>query len=190
LGPPVFQHFWQSRQGVRRPRARRCLLKDCEQWFFPSHPQARYCSVACRKAAQRWRRWRASQKYRASSQGQERRREQQRRYRQRCRQRQTSGPDAAADKVPSAGTGGDEVPEREGQRPASAEENFGTRACDRPGCYERFVVHHACSNQRFCSSLCRLALRRVLDREARYRQRRRRRPRRRVTGRCRDPDTS
>jgi hypothetical protein len=38
--------------------------------------------------------------------------------------------------------------------------------------------------------LCRLALRRVLDREARYRQRRRRRPRRRVTGRCRDPDTS
>jgi hypothetical protein len=37
---------------------------------------------------------------------------------------------------------------------------------------------------------CRLALRRVLDREGRYRQRRRRWRREQVTRRCQQPDTS
>ena len=63
----------------------------------------------------------------------------------------------------------DTPPSREGQRPASTDENFSTRSCDRPGCYEVFIITASLAQRRFCSSLCRLALRRVLDREARYR---------------------
>src|SRR5207302_10095461 len=68
----------------------------------------------------------------------------------------------------------------EGQRPATFSTAFSFRFCQRPGCSEAFAVAFDYSAQRFCCSLCRLALRRVLDREARYRQRRRhglRRPR-------------
>ena len=67
-----------------------------------------------------------------------------------------------------------EAPEaREGQRPALKSDDFSLRWCERPGCYEWFAVAWALSPQRFCSSGCRQALRNVLDREARYRQRRR-----------------
>jgi magnesium-transporting ATPase (P-type) len=43
------------------------LLKGCEQPFTPSHPQCRYCSSACAAAAARWRRVKASRRYRASA---------------------------------------------------------------------------------------------------------------------------
>ena len=51
--------------GFRRwhPCCRRCLLKDCERWFLPPWPQARYCSPACREAAEHWRSWHAGQTY-------------------------------------------------------------------------------------------------------------------------------
>ena len=57
--------------GSRRwhPCCRRCLLKGCERWFLPRWPQARYCSPACQHAARRWRRWHASQRYRATTHG-------------------------------------------------------------------------------------------------------------------------
>jgi hypothetical protein len=78
----------------------------------------------------------------------------------------------------------------EGQRPASASEDFQARRCERPGCYEQFSIKHEHSRQRFCSVACRMALRRVLDRESRYRARRRHRREERVTKRARPPDTS
>jgi hypothetical protein len=158
------------------PRARRCLLKGCERLFWPRRPQAHYCSEACRQEARRWRRWQASQRYRATDQGRERRREQSRRYRQRLRERQTASADLN--------------PPREGQRAAPERDDFLTRPCDRPGCYELFTIPHEHSCKRFCSVACRLALRRVLDREARYRARRRRPRGQRVTKRPRPPDTS
>ena len=71
----------------RRARRRKCILKDCECWFQPKQPQERYCSDACRKEGERWRRWRASQGWRASERGKECRRCQSRRYRERQRQR-------------------------------------------------------------------------------------------------------
>ena len=49
---------------------------------------------ACQQAAQRWRRWKASQQYRATEQGKERRRKQSKRYRQRQRERQAASADA------------------------------------------------------------------------------------------------
>lgn len=71
--------------------------------------------------------------------------------------------------------------EREGQRPATIPDDFSARACDRPGCYVIFAAAVGDLARRFCTSECRRALRHVLDREARYRQRRRAgfRPRRR-----------
>jgi hypothetical protein len=178
LGPPSFHHLSSRRQRANRPRrARRCLLKGCERWFRPPYPQSRYCSGACREAARRWRRAQASRRYRASAAGRQRRREQHKRYRQRRRARAAAAP---AD-VPGV---------REGQRPACPGEDFVECLCARPGCYVTFWVNPARSNRRFCSLACRLALRRVLDREARYRQRRRRWRRERRTRHHLWPDTS
>ena len=157
-------------------RPRRCLLKGCERLFWPRRPQTRYCSEACCRSARHWRCWQASQRYRATEHGRERRREQSQRYRQRLRERRAASADVD--------------PPREGQRAAPTSEDFATRPCDRPGCYELFSIPHEHSCKRFCSLACRLALHRVLDREARYRARRRRLRCERVTKRGRPPDTS
>jgi hypothetical protein len=158
-----------------RHGSRLCLLKGCEQWFQPASHQARYCSQACQRAACRWRRWRASRRYRASPQGQERRRAQNGRYRQRQRESRQASASAASPE----GTD----PPCEGQRPAEIPEEFANCPCDRPGCYELFVLQARSPQQHFCSSSCRRALRRVIDRERRLRSRRRRgiAPRRRRT---------
>jgi hypothetical protein len=183
LGPLSFHPLSWPGQGARRVRRRRrCLLKDCERWFTPSYPQSRYCSRGCREAARRWRRAQASRRYRASVAGRARRRAQSQRYRQRQRERPASAGAQLADGVCPGGC--------EGQRPACPGEDFVDCLCARPGCYVTFWVNAACSCRRFCSLACRLALRRVLDREARYRQRRRRWRRERMTRRCQRPDTS
>jgi hypothetical protein len=166
-------HIGERPEGCHH-RPRLCLLKGCERLFWPRRPQAHYCSEACRQAARVWRRWQASQRYRATDHGRQQRREQSRRYRQRLRERQAASADVASP--------------REGQRAAPANKDFATQPCARPGCYELFSVSQEHSCQRFCSVACRLALRRVLDREARYRARRRRRRCERVSGRTPPPN--
>lgn len=202
-------HLWHPGQEVcPGQRARRCLLKDCERSFTPARAQSRYCSVGCVAAARRWRQVKASRRYRSSDSGRERRREQNRRYRQRLRERacrervsseeaarpsQAAAAPSAAVLASAARSFADEPATREGQRPATADENsqeFPERMCDRPGCYALFVVKHEACCRRFCSPACRLALRRVLDREARYRHRRRRWRRARLTRLRQRPDTS
>jgi hypothetical protein len=183
VGPLQYPLSSRRVQANCHGRHRRCLLKGCERWYEPSHPQSRYCSEACQQAARRWRRWQAGRRWRATPQGRERRREQVQRHRQRQRERAAASADTAA-------ASADIPAECEGQRPADASEDFPERGCDRPGCYTLFVVKPAQLCRRFCSVACRLALRRVLDREARYRQRRRRWRRERVTRRCHRPDTS
>lgn len=179
MGPKSFQHVCAPGQEASRPRqARRCLLKGCERWFEPVRPQSRYCSGGCATAARRWRSVQASRRYRASDGGRVCRREQNRRYRQRRRERELAAASAVA------------VAAREGQRPALSGEDFCERMCARPGCYVTLVVRHEAACRRFCSVACRLALRRVLDREWRYRQRRRRWRRERRRRRGPRPDTS
>jgi hypothetical protein len=176
LGPSDYSRPHCGAQGSSGAfRCRRCLLKGCGRFYRPSHPQSRYCSDACRLAARRWRRRQASRTWRASEAGKTRRRAQSQRYRQRV-----PLPVVPECSPPSFEFEGSPA-EREGQRPAEIPEDFATRCCERPGCYEVFLVASELSGQRFCSSLCRRALRNVLDREARYRRRRRRgvRPRRR-----------
>jgi len=186
VGPPQYDCCCQADQGPRRRfRPRACLLKGCERWFRPSYPQARYCSAACQQAARHWRRWQAGQQYRSTAHGKERRREQSRRYRERVRQR-AAAVLAAAPAEAAAAT----AAPREGQRPAVPLADFPQRPCRRPGCYEVFPVCPRSPGQCFCSHLCRLALRRVLDREAHWRRRHRRAcPRRRPASRPPPPSS-
>jgi len=201
-------------------RQRRCLLKGCARLFGPKCPQARYCSKACQQAARRWRQGRSSRTYRASDHGRAKRREQARRQRERQREQrlaQTSteppvpatsllaaaespaisssepaaAPAGAASATSDAAVASaDGSASRVGQRPALGSDDFELRRCARPGCYVWFAVKHDHSSKRFCSVACRLALRRVLDREARYRARRRRWRWQRMKQRRRPPDTS
>jgi hypothetical protein len=126
-------------------------LKGCEKWFSPLHPLSRYCSEACGQAARLWSRRLAAQRYRASEKGKEHRRRQSCRYRERVRQRQEE-----AQTPPTAG---------EGHREEADSEKI---PCLRPGCYELFSPQRRSPLKKFCSCLCREALRRVRRREARW----------------------
>jgi hypothetical protein len=54
------------RRLAHRPRLRRCLLKGCGERFHPRQARHRYCSEGCRKAARKWSRWKAQQRYRTT----------------------------------------------------------------------------------------------------------------------------
>jgi hypothetical protein len=177
--------------GLRRwhPCCRLCLLKDCEHWFLPPRPQARYCSSTCQEAADRWRSWHAGRCYRASIQGKKRRREQARRHRERAQQQSALAEPAppmppnelafsvieaqttpTSDSTPTTSVGCPSV----GQRPAEIPEKSCGLPCHRPGCYVLLLPSVAFQEQKFCSAACRQALRRVRQREAGLRRRRRR----------------
>jgi len=141
------------RQLPRRPRTRRCLLKGCEQRFQPRQAHQRYCSEACRKAAREWSRWKAQERYRATTAGKQKRNGQSRHYRERIKSRKTQDPEAVDEAARVITT-----------------EHFFRCSCDRPGCYERFVRERRSPLQRFCSHACRRALERVEERERRWQQ--------------------
>ena len=101
MGPPENltrprkrQAAGRRKQSERRPRQRCCLLKGCEQRFDPRQAGQRYCSEDCRKAARKWSRWKAQQRYRETVAGKAKRNEQSRCYRQRAKTREASDPEA------------------------------------------------------------------------------------------------
>ena len=116
--------------------------------------------IAAKRCAAAARRWRSRQGEPALSG-------------QRRRARAAAG--AAAGGIGSGGVSdqaasADVAAAREGQRPASGGEDFCDAAVRSAGLLrDCSSVQHEHSCQRFCSVACRLALRRVLDREARYR---------------------
>jgi hypothetical protein len=77
----------------RRPRARFCLLKGCEERFHPRQARQRYCSEGCREAARKWERWKAQHRYRETAAGKQKRNGQSRRYRERVRSRKPQEPE-------------------------------------------------------------------------------------------------
>ena len=96
--PPEDQQCGAAATPGRRPRARRCLLKGCEQRFHPQRARQRYCSESCRRAAREWSCWKAQQNYRATAAGKEKRNGQSRRYRERVKTRQqTTSKEALAE---------------------------------------------------------------------------------------------
>jgi hypothetical protein len=86
-----------ERRLARRPRARRCLLKGCARRFHPGQARQRYCSEGCREAARKWARWKAQQRYRATTAGRQKRTSQSRRYRGRVKSRKPPEPVAVND---------------------------------------------------------------------------------------------
>jgi hypothetical protein len=161
VGPLEYVPVDDSFQPRHRPWSRRCLLKGCERPFVPPHPRSRYCSKQCQDAAREWQRWRAARQYRATPGGREHRREQSRRYRERQRLKRV----AATEEMPAD--------LREGQLKEDFSEDFSGKPCRRPGCYELFQPQPRSPLQSFCCPACRRALRRVREREARWRRRRR-----------------
>jgi hypothetical protein len=83
----------RRKRSDRRPRARCCLLKGCEQRFHPRQANQRYCSAECRESARKWSRWKAQQRYRATKSGKEKRSDQSRRYRERIKSRKPAEPE-------------------------------------------------------------------------------------------------
>jgi hypothetical protein len=81
----------------RQPRTRRCLLKGCKKRYRPRRARQRYCSPECGEAARVWRRWKAQQRYRATTTGHEKRNGQSRRYRERVRSRKPAEKQAVAE---------------------------------------------------------------------------------------------
>jgi hypothetical protein len=186
VGPPEYVRFDRPRQHPFSRYWRICLLKGCEQRFQPSHPLQRYCSKLCQQAARDWQCWRAARRYRATAQGRQQRCAQSQRYRERQRLRRAAAAaeqaaqEEAADQQAAQEEAADQ---REGQRYPDFSEDFSGTPCRRPGCYELFQPRPHEPAQCFCCSACRRALRRVLDREARWLRRRRRR----LAGRFRPP---
>jgi hypothetical protein len=95
--PAENQEAGRRKRSVRRPRMRRCLLKGCDQRFHPRLAHQRYCSEPCRKAARKWSRWKAQERYRETATGQRKRNGQSRRYRERAKIRKPPEPEAVDD---------------------------------------------------------------------------------------------
>ena len=105
MGPPENSTRHPENQGAgrrQRParqrrgvlRARRCLLKGCEQHFHPGQARQRYCSQGCREAARQWSRWKAQQRYREKAASKQKRNGQSQRYRERVKSRKPPEPEA------------------------------------------------------------------------------------------------
>ena len=82
------------KRSAHRPRTRRCLLKGCERRFHPHQVCQRYCGERCRKAARQWSRWKAQQRYRATTAGKQKRNGQSQRYREHVKSRKPPEPEA------------------------------------------------------------------------------------------------
>ena len=104
MGPPESvtrprknQAAVRRKRRTRKPRARWCLLKGCEQRFHPGQARQRYCSSECRERARKWSRWKAQQKYRTTAGGKQKRNGQSGRYRERIKSRKPPEPEAVSD---------------------------------------------------------------------------------------------
>jgi Bacteriophage Lambda NinG protein len=104
MGPPenLTRHCEKKeacarKRPVRRPRARRCLLKGCERRFHPEHARQHYCSSECRGAAREWSEWKARRKYRATAAGKRKRNGQSQRYRKRVKERKPPEKEAVSE---------------------------------------------------------------------------------------------
>ena len=69
----------------------------CGQRFGPRQARQRYCSEGCRKAARKWSRWKAQQKYRTTDGGRQKRKGQGRRYRERVKSRKPPESEAVSE---------------------------------------------------------------------------------------------
>ena len=145
----------RRRASPRRPRPRLCLRKGCGRQYQPRRWNQRYCQDAeCLRLVRRWLAARRQAKRRQNDAAKTQDAE-----KQRARRRRVPSP-------PQAPT----IPELAAARGHAAKILLPPPLCDRPGCYEpplKSGRHQAC----YCCPTCRQALRRVLDRERKWRLR-------------------
>lgn len=149
----------KSELGQSQRRHRLCLLKGCGCWFRPKSPSSRYCSASCREKTRQWSKKRAGERNRQTEKGKAARRKQATARRQRLKLRRT---------------------ECKGSPPSVGDHNECHQGfiCARPGCYERVIPTDRSPLKKYCSHECYMAMRRVLERERRWRERIRERQRR------------
>ena len=144
---------YRRRTSPRRPRARLCLRKGCGCKYQPRRWNQRYCQdPECLRQVRRWQAARRQARRRQDDAAQAQHAEAQRARRQR------------AQSLPQA----PKNPEVAAARGHAAKILWPPLLCDRPGCYEpplKSVGKPAC----FCSPACRQAVRRVLERERKWR---------------------
>ena len=143
----------RCRTSPRRPRARICLRKGCGHKYQTRRWNQRYCQdPECRRLVRRWQAARRQARRRQDDAAKVQHAAAQRARRQRA----PSLPQAPKD------------PEVAAARGHAAKILLPTPLCDRPGCHEpplKSMHKPAC----FCSPACRQAVRRVLDRERKWR---------------------
>lgn len=142
------QHTANAANRTATPRARVCLRKGCGQLYTPQRWNQRYCQDAeCLRLVRRWQAAQRRAKFRSAL---ETRQKLAAAERQRRQQRRSEAGTAAASgawsrsKIISRG-----------------------RLCHRPGCYQSprdSIRTEAC----YCGDSCRLAMRRVRDRERKW----------------------
>ena len=149
---------------ARRPRPRICLRKGCGCKYQPRRWNQRYCQDS--ECLRQVRRWQAA-------------RRQAKRRRGEAAKTQPAEAQVARRRRTRTALQPPKEPEVTSKRGHAAEIIFATPLCGRPGCHEppvKSIRNRGC----FCSPACRQAVRRVLDRERKWRSRstlRGRRPR-------------
>ena len=152
---PVGSHQHKPNCRCRRPRLRTCLRRGCGQKFQPRRYNQRYCQdAACLRAVRRWQAAKRQAQRRADEAVKAQHAAAQRARRQ------------SAKSVPQP----PKEPEAAPARGHAAKIFFLRPVCKRPGCYE--PPHKSGRNQAtYCCFTCRQAVRRVVDRERKWRQR-------------------
>jgi len=139
----------------RRPRPRICLRKGCGRRYQPRRWNQRYCQdPECLRLVRRWQAAQRQARRRQDDSAKAQHAEAQRARRQR------------AQSVPQPL----KQPEAAAARGHAAKILLPTPSCDRPGCYEPPLKSNR-NQAHYCCPTCRQALRRVLDRERKWRLR-------------------
>jgi hypothetical protein len=139
----------------RRLGWRICLRKECGRRYQARHWRQRYCRNAdCLRELRRWQAARRQRKRRATAEGLQEHARAERERRRRKKSQATS---------PSTSV-------RDGARGHAIKKISAGAICDRPGCFEppRASIR---TPARYCGDECRRALRRVRDRERKWKWR-------------------
>jgi len=157
--PPMGRIEHTTEAGVstrgRRLGWRTCLRKGCGRRYQASHWRQRYCRKPdCLRELRRWQATRRQRKRRATAKGREKHAQAERERRRRKKSQATS---------PSPSVRGE-------ARGHAIKKIPGGPICDRPGCFEppRTSIRAPAS---YCGDACRQAMRRVRDRERKWKSR-------------------
>jgi hypothetical protein len=150
-----------------QPRRRTCLCKVCRRPFTPKTWNQRYCgALECLIVVRRWQAQKRQQRRRALEAAREKHRKAERDRRRRKAALQREPVDHGGGDSHGSAPGGPR-----GHAANLAERVPGGCFCDRPGCFSPVRTVRR-GRAHYCSLECLTAVRRVLDRERKWRLRR------------------